>query len=258
VGFGGETWETQTPIRFVHADRGVCAPEDLRGRNVAVTGYSQSSLVWIRGILAHEYGVTPEDLNWVVATKAPDGKVSENEGRLPEGVSVTRGPAGMDDSELLLTGEVDAIFTAKEPQAYIDGDPKVVRLFRDYRETEREYFRKTGIFPIMHAVAIRRDVVEQNPWLPRAVFMAYSRSKEIMYRSMRDLGWAMTGLPWFGKELEDTRELMGDNFWPYGIEPNLKVFEAFLLYSREQGLSERLLTVEELFHPSTMSLSDEG
>jgi hypothetical protein len=131
---------------------------------------------------------------------APDGKVSENEGRLPEGVSVTRGPAGMDDSELLLTGEVDAIFTAKEPQAYIDGDPKVVRLFRDYRETEREYFKTTGIFPIMHAVAIRKDTVEQN----------------------------------------------------------LKVLEAFLLYSYEQGLSERLLTVEELSHPSTMSLSDEG
>ncbi len=242
---------------FVHTDRGIHTPKDLRGRKVAVAGYSQSSLVWIRGILQHEYGVRPEDLNWVVSAKSSDeGKVSENESQMPEGISVTRGPVGKDESQLLVEGEVDAVFSAKEPQAYIDGDPKIVRLFADYRRTEREYFKATGIFPIMHAIAIRKNVADENPELPRAVFEAYSQAKSLMYAEQRDVGWAMNSLPWFAQELEETRSLMGDNFWPYGIEPNRKALEALFQYSHEQGLSERRVTIDELFHPSTLTLRE--
>jgi len=244
---------------FVHADRGIRTPQDLRGRSVAVAGYSQSSLVWIRGFLQHEYGVRPEEINWVSATKSSDeGQVSENESRIPEGVPITRGPVGKDESQLLVEGEVDAVFSAKEPQAYIDGDPEIVRLFADYRRTEREYFKTTGIFPIMHVVAIRKDVVAENPQLPRAVFEGYSRAKSLMYVEQRALGWAMNSLPWYGQELEETRKLMGDNFWPYGIEPNLLALEALFQYSHEQGFSERRVTIDELFHPSTLALLETG
>jgi len=240
---------------FIRTDRGINKLEDLRGKTVAAAGYSQSSLVWIRGILQHEYGIKPEDMQWVISTKSSDkGKISKNESALPVGVPIQFGPEGKDESEMLVAGEVDAVFSAKEPQAYIDGHPKVARFFSDYRKVERAYFSKTGIFPIMHAVAIRQDVVEKNPWLPEAVFVAYSQAKQRMYMAMQDLGWAMISLPWVGKELEETRALMGNNFWPYGIPPNRNTLEAFFQYSYEQGLAMRKLTIGELFHPSTLKL----
>jgi len=240
---------------FIRTDRGINKPVDLRGKTVATAGYSQSSLTWIRGILQHEYGIKPIDMKWIVSIKSSDkGTVSKNESALPEGVPITFGPEGVDESELLVEGKVDAVFSAKEPQAYIDGHPKIARLFSDYRQVEGAYFGKTGIFPIMHAVAIRQDVAKKYPWLPEAMFQAYSQAKQQMYRALQDLGWAMISLPWIGKELEDTKEIMGKNFWPYGIEPNRKALEALFQYSYEQGLAKRKLTVEELFHPSTLKL----
>lgn len=242
---------------FVRADRGIHSPKDLQGKTVAAAGYSQSSLTWIRGTLQHEYGVKAEDMRWIISRKSSDkGKVSKFESALPENVPITFGPEGFDESQLLVEGKVDAVFSAKEPQAYIDGHPLVARLFSDYRQVEQAYFTKTGIFPIMHTVAIRKDVVTKHPWLPEAVFQAYSQAKQKMYAFMKDLGWAMISLPWLAKELEETRALMGENFWPYGIEANRTTLEALFQYSFEQGMATRRLTVEELFHPSTLKLTE--
>ncbi|UCG34064.1 MAG: hypothetical protein JSU68_05395, partial [Phycisphaerales bacterium] len=177
---------------------------------------------------------------------------------VPKGLSVTHGPGEKDESDLLESGDVDALFHAAEPRAYVQGHPHVARLFSDYRKAERAFFAKTGIFPIMHAVAIRNNVVEANPWLPRAVFSAYAGAKKVMYDALKKLGWAMISLPWVGQEIEETRELMGENFWPYGIEPNRNALEALFQYSHEQGLANRELTVEELFHLSTLDLVDEN
>jgi 4,5-dihydroxyphthalate decarboxylase len=243
---------------FVHTDSGIRAPEDLRGRRVATAGYSQSSLTWIRGILQHEYGVHARDMEWVISVNTSEGGSSKNEVRLPKGIPITLGPEGKDESELLMDRQVDAVLSAKEPRAFIDGDPKVARLFVDSRRTEREYYKKTGIFPIMHALAIRQDMAEQHPWLPGAVFTAYCEARDLMYSTMRDVGWAMNALPWYATELEETRELMGERFWPYGIERSRKALEAFFLYSYEQGLCERELRIDELFHPSTLELPEPG
>ena len=242
---------------YVRTDRGIAKPEDLRGKTIVTAGYSQSSLLWIRGALQHEHGVAPEEMNWIAATKSSDGgTVSRNESRLPEGVPIEWGPEGQDESELLASGVADAAFTAVEPRAFLEGDPLVARLFSDTRAAEQAYFAKTGIFPIMHVVAIRKDVVEEHPWLPRATFEAYSRAKALNDKAMEKLGWAMISLPWFAAELEATRELMGENFWPYGIGPNRKVLEAMFQYSHEQGLASRRLKIEELFHPSTLELAE--
>jgi 4,5-dihydroxyphthalate decarboxylase len=244
---------------FVRSDRGIEKPSDLRGKKVCVSGYSQSSLVWIRGILEHEYGVKPSDMQWVISSTSSEGKVSKNESMRPKGVPIEDGPPGKNESELLVEGAVDAVFSAKEPQAFIDGNPIVTRLFADSRATERAYFEKTRIFPIMHVVAIRNDAIERYPWLPQRTFEAYSQSKSLMYANMRDIGWAMVALPWFAQELDDTRKLMGDNFWTYGLTPdNRKTLDALFQYSHEQGFSQRRLTIDELFHPSTMNLIDEG
>jgi 4,5-dihydroxyphthalate decarboxylase len=238
---------------FVRTDRGIEKPADLRGKRVATAGYSQSSLVWIRGMLQHEYGVEPKQIEWVVSQKSSDkGVPSKNEGVMPEGISIEMGPAGVDESELLVAGEVDAVFSALEPKAFIDRNPIVARLFPDARGAEQAYFAKTGIFPIMHVVAMRRDVARERPELPQAVFEAYSEAKSLMYADMAKYGWLMSSLPWFATEFDSTRELMGEDYWPYGIGPNRKALEALFQYSHEQGLAKRKLTVEELFHPSTL------
>jgi len=245
---------------FINNDSGIKKPADLKGRKIATPGFSSTSLTWLRGIMQQEYGVKPEDIKWVVSSKDSSagvaGKVSSQENMMPKGLNVIQGPDGKDESDLLVDGDVDALFHAAEPRAYVEGHPKVARLFSDYRKTEHEYFKKTGIFPIMHAVAMRNDVIEKHPWLPLAVFNAYSQAKQLMYDDLKKMGWATISLPWIGKELEETRALMGENYWPYGIEPNRKALETLFQYSYEQGLAKRQLKIEEVFHPSTLKFKD--
>jgi 4,5-dihydroxyphthalate decarboxylase len=240
---------------FVHADAGIDHPSKLKGKRVGTPGYSSTSLQWIRGMLQDEYGVKPEDIEWVVSAKdssaAVSGSPSKNENVFPENLSVTMGLPGKDESDLLVDRDVDALFHAIEPRAFVEGNPKVRRLFNDVRATEQEYFKRTGVYPIMHAVAIRNDLVEQHPWLPKAVFNAYSQSKAMAYASMRKNVFFQT-LPWYGQEMEDTQQLMGENFHPYGIGPNRKTLDTLFRYSHEQGLASRQLTIEELFHPSSL------
>jgi 4,5-dihydroxyphthalate decarboxylase len=263
-GFRGYSLIPVFPLRtfrhksvFIRTDRGIERPEDLRGKKIATPGYSSTSLTWIRGAFQDEHGLDPGDMEWIITSRASaGGQASKQENILPEDVPITMGPEGQDESDLLVSGDVDALFHAAEPRAYMEGNPIVARLFPDSRATERAYFAKTGIFPIMHAVAIRDDVIEQNPWLPRAVFEAYSKAKQLSYDFLQHSAWYKLSLPWVGQELEETRKLMGDNYWPYGIEPNRKVLETLFRYSHEQGLASRKLTIEELFHPSTLELAE--
>ena len=130
----------------------------------------------------------------------------------------------------------------------------VGRLFPDYRSTEQAYFSKTGIVPIMHAVAIKKSLVKQNPWLIEAVFDAYSQSKQKAYDYMAQAAWFKDSLPWFGQEFDETRALMGNNYYSYGIEPNRKTLDALFRYSHQQGLCSRTLTIAELFEPASLGL----
>jgi 4,5-dihydroxyphthalate decarboxylase len=245
---------------FIRTDRGIKKPQDLRGKTIATPGYSSTSLTWIRGIFQDEYGVSPKDLQWVVASKDSSakvaGKASKQENVFPPGVPIRVGPAGKDESDLLESGAVDALFHAAEPRAYIQGHPKVARLFPDYRSVERAYFANTGIFPIMHAVAIKREVLKQNPWLAKAVFTAYSQAKHLHYEYMLNAAWAYDSLPWYGQEFAETRALMGDNYYSYGIGPNRKALRALFRYSHQQGLCSRELTVKELFDPASLEFAE--
>ena len=245
---------------FIRTDRGIDKPEDLRGKTVATPGYSSTSLTWIRGIFEDEFGISPNDVNWIVTSRDSSansaGKVSKQENVIPDGVSITAGPEGKDESDLLESGEADALFHAAEPRAFIERHPKIARLFPDYRSVERAYFAKTSIFPIMHAVVIKRDVAQQNPWLAEAVFKAYSQAKNISYEYMLNAAWIYGSLPWFAQELDETRALMGDNYYSYGIAPNRNTLETLFRYSHQQGLSSRTLTIEELFDPVSLGLSE--
>ena len=241
---------------FIRTDRGIEKPQDLVGKTIGTPGYSSTSLTWIRGILQDEYGVSPTDVKWVVAagdsSAGEAGKISAQESRMPDGIDISTGPAGMDESDLLEEGMVDALFHAAEPRGYQEGHPKIARLFTDFKAVEQDYYKRTGIFPIMHAVAIKRSVSEAHPWLAKAVFDAYSKAKAQSYRRMDRLGWASDMLPWYGHELEATRALMGNDFYSYGLEPNRNVLETLFRYSHEQGLAQQLLTVEELFDPRSL------
>jgi len=177
---------------FINTQSGIKTPEDLKGKTIASPGYSSSSLTWIRGIIQDEYGITPQDVTWLTSEKDSSadvsGKISKNEQIIPDGITMKKGTKGKDESDLLVSGEADALFHAAEPKAYKEGDPKVGRLFADYKKVERAYYTKTGIFPIMHAVAIKTSLLKKHPWLAKAVFDAFSQSKALAYRSMANLG----------------------------------------------------------------------
>jgi len=245
---------------FIRTDRGIDKPEDLKGKTIATPGYSSTSLTWIRGIFQDEYGITPQDVHWITAAADSSanlaGKASAQESMIPKGISIKTGSPGKDESDLLVSGEADALFHAAEPRAYIEGHPKVARLFPDSRSVERAYYKKTGIFPIMHAVAVRMTLLEEHPWLAEAVFDAYSEAKQLAYQYMATQGWVDDMLPWYGQELEEAKALMGDNYYSYGIGPNRKTLEALFRYSHEQGLAKKHLTIEELFHPSSLDFEE--
>jgi 4,5-dihydroxyphthalate decarboxylase len=243
----------------VHVDSGIEKPEDLRGRRIGTPGYGYSSNTWIRGFLLDEYGVKADDMEWIETTESSDGaKLSPKLDRhyLADDFPLVKGPPGVDESDLLLSGGCDALITAITPRAYLDGNPKVRQLFPDVRAAEQDYFKKTGLFPIMHVIAVRRDAIDADPGLPKAVFEMYSQAKEIAYANMETTTSLKVTLPWVTQEFEDTRRLMGENYWAYGIEANRKELELVMRYVYEQGLVKSPLQFEELFHASTLQLTE--
>jgi 4,5-dihydroxyphthalate decarboxylase len=245
---------------FVRTDRGIEKPEDLVGKRIATPGYGMSATTWIRGFLQDIHGVKPEEMYWIETTASSDGGNLQGDkfGQylLPDNFPLEKGPPGIDESEMIISGDVDALITAITPRAFLDGHPKVKRLFPDFRSAEREYFSKTGVFPIMHVIAIRKKFADANPELPRMVFDLYSQAKLAAYKDLETTTSLKVTLPWVTQEFEDTRSLMGENYWPYGVKANRKELDLVMRYTYEQGLAKRKLDVEEIFHPSTLELAE--
>ena len=240
---------------FVHVDAGIEKPEDLRGKRVGTPGYGMSANTWIRGFLLDEYGLKADELHWIETTKSSDDgalNAGFNQYYFPSDFPLEKGPPGVDESELLLSGGCDALITAITPRAYLDGNPKIRRLFGDVKSTEQSYFSKTGLFPIMHVVAVRREAAEEKPWLPAAAFRMYSEAKQFAYQNLESTTVLRTSLPWATDEYEETVKLMGEDYWRYGIESNRKELAAVMRYTYEQGLVKRQMDFEPLFHPSTL------
>ena len=245
---------------YVHADSGIEKPEDLKGKVVGTPGYTSTSNTWIRGFLKDEYGVNADDFTWIEANKSSDGGAQKTGETyyFEDNFPLEKGPEGLDESDLLLSGQCDALITAISPKAFLEHNPKIRQLFPNSKEAEVAYFKKTSMFPIMHVVAIKTDLLKKEPWLAKAVFDMYSEAKDIAYKNLETTTVVRTSLPWAKDEYEFTREVMGDNYWKYGIEANRKELEAIMRYVYEQGLVKSQIDFEEMFDLSTLELIEEN
>ena len=240
---------------FVRSDAGIREPRDLVGKRVGVPKYHMTAAVWVRGILEDEYGVSPSDLHWFEGGEGT--AVKEVDVTLPPGLRHQLVPGDRNLGHLLAAGELDAFIGARRPagaaSAGSAGEPAPVRrLFPDFRRVERAYFEKTGIFPIMHTVVLKEELVREHPWLPRSLYEAFAEAKRLAYRRLADTAVLPYVLPWLVAEVEETRALMGDDPFPYGVSRNRKTVETLAGYSFRQGLAPRRLAVEELFCESLL------
>lgn len=234
---------------FVRADSGIEQPSDLKGRRVGVPEYHMTAALFIRGFLSDDYGVRAQDVQWVQGGQHTAGRKERVELDLPPEIKLERVYDRTID-EMLLAGDIDAVTTAYEPRPFREGDPRVRRLFEDPVALDIEAFHRTGIFPIMHLVTIRRKIYERNQWIARELEKAFVAARDIAYKDLSDNGTSLSMLPFFQSELQRTKRELGEDFWPYGIERNRATLEAAARYSHEQGLSPRLVDVDELFPAS--------
>jgi 4,5-dihydroxyphthalate decarboxylase len=234
---------------YVRTDR-IKEPADLRGRKVGVPEYQLTANVWARAILEDDYGVKPSDIHWIRGGIEEAGRPEKITVKLPPGVRLDNAPEGATISALLASGDIDG-FIAPRPPSFIErGHPNVGWLFRDPIAAAKDWYQRTGIFPIMHLIGIRRTLAEKHPWLPVAVFKAFDQSKTAALAALSDTSATKLTLPFVEETLKSVREFMGYDFWSYGVEPNRRALEAFLHHHHSQGLSPRLMKVQELFHPA--------
>lgn len=241
---------------FVNTHAGIDGPADLAGRTIGEWGvYGQDSGIWAKGVLTDDYGFDPAAARWVIGgLDAPAAPFGFTRHIRPKGVHIEV----VEDralGELLERGEIDALMASNIPQRYLDGSPNVARLFPDYERVEHDWYRRTGIFPMMHVVVARRDLIAQNPALARRVYDAFDRSRGVAagrYERARRLQQVTSLLPWTNRLYEDDRAFMGEDWWPYGLAANRTALETFLRYHHEQGLSGRRWTPEEIFAPELL------
>lgn len=240
---------------YIRTDRGIREPKDLKGKTIGVPEYQMTANVWVRGMLQEEYGVSPRDIRWRRGGLEEPGREERSPMQPPPGVDLRSVPQERTLSDMLEKGELDGIIGARAPSCFLRGAPNIDRLFPNYPAVEEAYFRKTGLFPIMHAIGIRRSLVEKYPWLAVSVYKAFRRAKALCLHELGQIGHLATTLPWPVYEYDRVRRFMGEDYWPYGVEENRRALETLARYSHEQGLSVRPVGVEEMFARPTYELS---
>ncbi|MEE8438624.1 MAG: ABC transporter substrate-binding protein [Micropepsaceae bacterium] len=233
---------------FVRRDGPIKEMGDVKGKRIGLPEWAQSAAVYSRGFLVEQYGVDLTTIEWVQAGTNEPGRKEKAKLNLPDGIKLTR---IMERSlnEMLLSGEIDGMFSARPPSAYSSGDSNVRRLYENFIDIESEYFSRTGIFPIMHAFAVRKEILEKNPWVARNLFNAFNEAKNRSIARAMDGTVPMFPIPWCFEHARAGKELLGEDYFPYGVEPNRKTLEAFLRWAFEQGVCSRHLKVEDIFPP---------
>jgi 4,5-dihydroxyphthalate decarboxylase len=231
---------------FVNTDAGIERPADLIGKRGGVPEYSMTAGVYMRGLLQHEYNVHPNQIHWT------QGRTDRLGRKLPPDIDLTQGDPRVELGDLLERGEIDFLMTANNPISFRKGSPKVRRLFPNYAEVEKDYYRRTKIYPIMHTVVIKREIYDRDPWVALSLYKAFCAAKQRSYNLISETGSPKASFAWLQPMIEEEQKIIGKDWYPYGIEPNRATIEALLQYTFEQGLSDRLLNLEELFAPSTL------
>jgi 4,5-dihydroxyphthalate decarboxylase len=233
---------------YVRADGRVRKAEDLADKRIGVPQWSQTATIYVRGWLTDTVGVPLKSVQWFQAGVNQTGRIEPSRVRIPDGVRYAQ-IADRSLAQMLLAGDIDAIFTAHPPHEFEVGDPRIVRLFPDYQPVEEAYFEATGVYPIMHTVAIRRPAFDSNPWIARNLYKAFEEAKRRSHARLTDITASQIALPWgyayaerMGKKL-----FPGADYWPYGLEANRTTIEAFLKWCYEQGVAARHLKPEELY-----------
>jgi 4,5-dihydroxyphthalate decarboxylase len=237
---------------YVNSAAGIREPKDLIGKRIGCAEYQLTANVWIRGILNDEYGVTPSSFTTFIGGLEETGRVEKAALTLPPAIRIERIGATETLSAMLESGEIDALFSPRAPSSFIKGTGRVRRLFEDTQAAEREYFERTKIFPIMHLIAIRRDVYEAHRWVAQSLCKGFTEAQKLAYEDLHQTAALKVMLPWLIQHVADTERLMGKDFWAYGCASNLDAINRLLRYHHEQGLSRRQLTPGEIFAPETL------
>lgn len=237
---------------YIRTDRGIERPEDLKGRRLGIAEYQLTANVWARGILEEDHGVRPSDIVWVRGGMDQPGRPEKIALDLPADVTVEQAPEGATLNSLLTDGDIDGFVGPRAIRCFDESHPQVGRLFGDSFAAAEAYYRRHGVFPIMHVLALRRSLAEDHPWLPGALLKAFGRAKNMAQDALGDTSAAKATLPFLEDSLERARSLMGADYWSYGLAGNGKTLDTFLGYHHAQGLSPRRVEVADLFHPATL------
>ena len=237
---------------YVNSGAGIREPADLRGKRVGCPEYGMTMAVWVRAFLQHDYGVLPSDFTWVSGGVETPGRRDRVPTRPPDGVRVESAPSDRSLSDLLEAGDLDALFSPSTPSVFRSGSPRVARLFPDFPRVEAEYYQRTGIFPIMHTVVLRRDVYERYPWAALSLYNAFSQAKMLALEALHETDVLSVSLAWMAAYAERENAVGGDRLWADGFDANRPVLEALKGYLAEQGLLQHDFSIEDVFAPNTL------
>ncbi len=234
---------------YVRRDAGITKPEDLRGKRVGTPQYSATGIVFMRGMLQHDFGVAPEDMHWFIGGLNKPGEKQRLAVNLPPNLKHEFLPAGQTLENMFQSGDIDVLLANQIPNLFMQGSPLIARLFPNYREVEQEYFLRTGIFPIMHMVVLRDDVYRDHPWAAASLYKAFCEARDLAIEGLYDTDALRLSLPFLLDHMEETWRVFGKDFWRYGVEANRPTWEAICQYLFEQKLAPRLISAEEMFAP---------
>jgi len=235
---------------YVRKDR-IRTPQDLKGKRIGIPEYQLTANVWARALLQDDYGVSPSDVTWVRGGIDQPGRPEKIKLKLPDDVTMIDAPADTTISDMLDRGEIEGFMAPRAPFGAARNNPDVGWLFDDPTAVAKDYYSRTGIFPIMHVVGLRRTLAQQHPWLPGALLKAFEQSKAAALAKLEDTSATKVTLPFVEEQLKAARDTLGKDYWSYGVEPNRRTLEAFTRHHHAQGLSSRHVAVDELFHPGT-------
>ena len=239
---------------FIRDDGQIKHPGDLRGCKIGTPDYTMTAGMWQRGFFADKYDIKPSDVKWYYGGLNEPGRKQRIDFTPPQNVSLEYIGEEKTLDEMLKTGEIDAIFTSRNIKSFNEGNNHITRLWQDYQTEEKAYYKETGIFPIMHLFVIKRDIYEKNPWIAVSLYKAFEEAKKICMNRMFSSTALTYSIPWLLPELKNIEDLMGRDFWPYGVEKNEATLNTACRYAYEQGLSRQLLKPEDLFAPSTIEM----